>query len=234
MKKFGVLLAAMFATVAAQAATVNWGAAIDTGLIDTSGAALAQGNYVRVGYFGTLSNALVSSNALTLSGIGTLNADFHQFDSSTIGAGTFAAGSFSASSQPSYSTLPGFNPANQQIYIWALKSTDTSSLANALATATQTAIGYVPFANNAQWQFPANDLAQSKVIDLSGLSSSSRQILAGTYVAGTSASLTSIFGSPNSALQLAPVAITGVPEPSTLAVGFLTILTAAGVRRRRK
>lgn len=229
MKKFTFLLLGMLTAVVTHAATVNWSAAIDTGLIDSSGAALAQGNYVRIGYFGTLNNAQVASNALTVSGVSTLDGDFHQFASTTVGFNTGQSASFQIGSSPLYLSLSGFVP-NSQIYFWALKSTNNTSVATAVSTVTQTAIGEVPFANLAAWQFPASDVATAKTIDLSDLGNANRQIQAGTYVPGSSASLTPIFGSANHALQLATV----VPEPSVLAFTALAALALVGSRRRRQ
>jgi MYXO-CTERM domain-containing protein len=236
MKKFSFILVAMLTAMGAHGATVNWSATIDTGLIGSGAAALAAGNFIRIGYFGTLTDAQVTSNALTLAGISVDNADFHEFANSTVGTGFGGlAGGFNVATSKLYASIPGFDTSTQhQIYFWALKATDNSSLATALATTTQTAIGYVPSANLATWKFPSAGPPDTNVtnIDLTDLSNANRQILAGTYVAGTSASLTPNFGSPNHALQLADVS--SVPEPSTLTFGALAALVAAGSRRRRR
>jgi hypothetical protein len=232
MRKFTSFFATMLLTaLAARGATVNWSAQINTGLIDSSSSALAQGNWLLIGYFGTLSDAQVANDALTLSGISTLQGDFHLFASTTVGTGTSAAASFSLSSAPLYSSLSGFTPSSQ-IYFWALKSTNNTSLSTALSTATQTAIGYVPFANLSTWQFPAADASAAKTIDISDLANANRQILAGSYVSGNTAALTSTFGTPNHALQLANVST--VPEPSTYALLGTGLLTSFTLLRRRK
>jgi hypothetical protein len=226
-----VLAVALLSSGRAYSATVAWGDTIDTGIIDSSGAALPVGNYVRIGYFGTLTNSQIQANAQTPAGIAALNADFHQFAISTIGTNTGGtAGLFSSSDSPTYASLSGFTPSSQ-IYFWALEATNNSSITTALSTATQTAIAYVPFANNSNWQFPASDIAASKTIDLAELSNANAVILAGLYKSATSASLTPALGSPNHALQLST--ITAAPEPSKM----LLILAGSGlvmVRRRRR
>lgn len=232
MKKFPLILLGFFAAGASHAATVVWGATSHTGLIDASAATLSLGNFVRIGYFGTLSDALVQLDAQTSAGIALLNSDFHEFANTTIGTNTGnTPATFSKSSNPLYSTLttPSAFVPSSQIYFWALKSTNNSSLANALSTVTQTAIAYVPFANLATWRFPGDDIS-STTIDLENLSNANRQVLAGNYVSGDSASLTPIFGAGNHALQLATV----VPEPSTIVLGAIAALGAAGLRRRKR
>ena len=232
MKKIPLILFGIFTGVVSHAATVNWSAAIDTGIIDTSAAALTAGNFVRIGYFGTLTDAQVQSNALTLSGISTLNSDFHEFANTTIGTGFGGnAAGFNKASSPLYSSLSGFVPSSQ-IYFWALKSTNNSSLANAVSSVTQTAIADVPFASDANWRFPASDAAPAVTFDLTELSNANRQVQAGTYVSGNSASLTGIYGTPNHALQLATV--TSVPEPSVLALGGVAGLSLLASRKRRQ
>ncbi len=234
MKRLLSLAVVLSTAAASDAATVTWGAAIDTGIIDSSAAALAVGNYVRIGYFGTLSDSQVIANAATTAGLDALNLDFHEFANTTIGTNTGGtAGTFSINSSPLYSALTGFVPASQ-IYFWVLNSTDTSTFANALSSATQTAIGYVPFANNAEWQFPASDASPAKSIDVKDFANGSSVLLAGSYVAGSTPALTPIFGAPNHALQLANVTVSPVPEPSTLAVGILTLIAAVGARRRNR
>ncbi|WP_395749804.1 PEP-CTERM sorting domain-containing protein [Prosthecobacter sp.] len=232
MKKIALFIAFLSLSGISHAATVAWNTqSADTGLIDASAAALSVGNYVRIGYFATLTDSQIAADATTLAGIALLNADFKEFAHTTVGTGIPIAGAFDVSSNPTYSSLPGFSP-NSQVYFWALDSTNNTSLANALTTVTQTAIGYVPFANDANWRFPASDVASATTIDLSSLSNANRQIIAGTYVPTSSASLTSAgFNSTNHALQLATVS--AAPEPSKI----LLILAGSGlmlVRRRRR
>jgi len=236
MKKLSIAVSVMLSAVAAYGATVNWSATIDTGVIDTGGAALTAGNYIRIGYFGTLSDAQVATNALTLSGISTLNSDFHEFANSTIGAGFGGnAGGFNAASAKLYSSLPGFDTSTQhQIYFWALKATNNTTLANALSTTTQTAIGFIPKANLPGWQFPSATPTDTNVtsIEISEFANVNRLFQAGTFVAAGSPSLDGIFGASNHAVQLAAVA--PVPEPSVLAfLGMAAFATAAARRRKR-
>ncbi len=240
MKTFSALIAAVFTSVAAHGATVGWQAAIDTGLIDSSGAALAQGNFVRIGYFANFSDAQVTSNAATLSGISALNSDFRQFASATIGTGSFAAASFAINSSPTYASLAlqpgGFDQvAHPQIYFWVLKATNNSTLATAVSSATESAIAYLPSGsgnpNATAWQFPASDLTIGKTLDISDLAGASRQILDGTYVSTGTPALDGIFGTTNNhALKLAVVA---VPEPSVIAMGAVAAMMMAGRRKRR-
>lgn len=228
--KLALLIASIaFLNAHANAATVAWGDTINTAIIDTSGALLTQGNYVRIGYFGSLSNSQIQANALTTAGIALLNADFHEFARSTIGANTGTDGLFSSSNTPTYASLSGFSPSSQ-IYFWALDATDNSTLSSALSTVTQTAIGYVPLANNSEWQFPASDIATGKTIDLADLANANRVVLAGTYVSANSPSVTPILGTPNHALQLSSVS--AVPEPSRIV--FLGLSGLGLIWRRRR
>ena len=230
MKKLSLLLLCILTADVSRAATVSWGAAIDTGIIDVASLALPVGNVVRIGYFGSFSGALITANATTNAGLSILDSDFHQFAQSTIGTGTAnTPATFSVNSTPSYASLSGFTP-NTQIYFWAFKSSNTSSIANVLATASETAIAYVPFANNSSWQFPASDIAAAKSIDLTQLSNANTVVLAGNYKASNTASLTGIFGATNHALQLATV----VPEPSVITFSIIGFFGAAQMRRRKR
>ena len=235
ISKTALILLGICGAACSQAATVNWSAASDTGLITsaTSGsAALAVNNYLRIGYFGTLSNSQISQDATTPAGISLLNGDFHQFAITTVGAGVSGSpGAFADSSSPLYSSLPGFNPGSQIVF-WALQSSNNSSLSTALSSVTGTAIAYVPIASIGRWQFPASDVNPATTIDLSDLSNANRVVLAGNYVTGNSASLTSAFGTPNHALQLSDV--TAVPEPASLIVGLFTAFAALSSRKRNR
>jgi len=225
MKRSALTLLGAFTGAISHAAAVNWGAAIDTGLLDTSAAALATGNTVRIGYFQTFTDAQITANALTPGGINLLNADFKQFGSSTIGVGTSSAGSFSEASSPFYSSLPGFSPSSQ-IYFWALKS---NNLNDPLNTVIQTAIAYVPFADISSWRFPASDSSPPLTIDLNDLSNSNAKVLAGSYISSDSAALTPVFGNPNRALKLS-----NVPEPSTLGLAIFGAFCFLSARPRRQ
>jgi hypothetical protein len=231
MKKLAFLLFGIFNAVVAHGASLNWGAQTTTGILDGTGAALALGNYVQVGYFGSLTNNQVSSLAAndTPAAINALAADFHVFDYTQIGNGTGLAGTFAKASTHSYASLSGFVPGSQ-VYFWVLDSTNTSSLGNALSTVTQQAIGYVPSATLASWQFPASDASPASTIDVYDLANTSGAVmLAGTSVSSDSASLDSILGTGNTAVELAPV-----PEPSSFLFGALTALASATIRRRRQ
>ena len=237
MARVSPFIFGIFAAAVSHAATVNWNAATNTGLIDNGGAALGAGNLVRIGYFDsalgatpTLLNAAITTNALTQSGISILNANFHEFANTTIGTGFGGnAGGFNRASTPLYSSLPGFLP-NSQIYFWAFKS---SNLSDPLNTVTQTAIAYVPFASNSQWQFPATDFSPPSVsIGLANLSDPNSLFQAGSYMSGSSASLTPPFPANNHAVKLATV--TPVPEPSTLTFFAMATLGAAARRRRKR
>ncbi len=232
MKKCLLILSSVFTMAASQAATVGWNATIDTGLIDNTAAALTVGNYVRIGYFATFTDSQVIANSTTTAGLSALNLDFKEFANTTIGTGTVGTpATFAISSTPSYGSLPGFTP-NSQIYFWALKSTNVTSLSTALATATATAIAYLPFAVDSDWQFPASDISTAKSLDIKDLSSGSSVFLAGSYIAGSSASLTGIFGPTNHAVQLA--AVSSVPEPSSVALCAMAVFSTVSVRRRQR
>ena len=235
MKRILLLLLGIFSVAVSRAATVSWSATpnagTNAGLVDNTAAVLAVGNFLRIGYFTGLTDSQVSSNALTLSGISTLNSNFHEFANTTVGSGTGnTAGTFNAAPSPPYSSLPGFVPGSQ-IYFWALKSTNNSSLANALSSTTATAIAYVPFANLSAWQFPATDVSPASTISVSDLINANSQFLAGTYPSNVS-SLTATFGATNHALQLAAVA--AVPEPSVLTFLGMAALASAASRRRKR
>ncbi len=245
MKKSLIALVGIFTSTVAFSATVNWNAFIDTGVINTgasaSAAALALGNWVQIGYFQTLSNAQVSADAGTLSGpnsTATLASDFFTFASLKIspsganlpnsGSGAAGPGGWQQTSNSFlYSANPTFTPGHQ-IYVWALNATNNTSLTTAEASVTQQAIFSLP-----SWTFPANDLS-SVSIDITSLSSASRQMLAGTYIAAANnTSLnTAGFGPSNNAVQLATVS--AVPEPSTFTFGALAALAAVASRRRTR
>ena len=242
MKKLSLLAACLITGITAHGATVNWSAQVDAGFATSTGAALAQGNYIRLGYF-SISDAAVAALAdPTVGNVATLNANFVQFGQTQVGD-TFAIdGFFQTSSVFSYASNPTFD-FTRQIYMWVLKASNNSTLGAALGSVTEQAIFYEPFGvagsspNKAEWQFPASDIATAKAPDIGDAKTS----LGGVYLAGSfvasNAALTAInSGNPTGAVQLQ--AASGgpppVPEPSTLAVGFLTVLAAAGARRRRR
>ena len=227
------IVAGLLTAVTGQAATVNWSSTIDTGFAVSTGIALTQGNYVRLGYF-TLSDASIQALASpTGANIATLDAAFKAFDSSTIGTGTSEDGLFSKSSSVLYSSVDAAIP-NAQIYIWALRATNNSSLSSALSTAYEQAILYMPYTpppnNDADWRFPANDVS-STTVDIADVHVTGGKFLVGSYQS-SNASLSGIFGGPAGAVVLQD--IIPIPEPSSLFAGLLLTAVAAGVRRRRR
>jgi MYXO-CTERM domain-containing protein len=238
MKKLCLILAACFAVGMAHGAAVSWGTNESTGIIGAGGLALQQGNWVQIGFFQTIADTTVTSLATTQAGTALLAADFLTFSSGQVPASPFAGGLFVGSAS---NANPAF--ATQQIYFWAMKSTDNSSLTAAEGSVFQQAIAYlpkntIPVIGDA-WKFPdANGAAI--VIDLealmtAGTSTTGRQVLAGTFIPGANNSdlvTNGSFPSSNNALQLQSVS--SVPEPSTLTFGALAALAAAGSRRRRR
>ena len=230
MKKLSLLSALFFSTVATHAATVNWQAGIDTGFADSSGAALAQRNLLRIGYF-TISNGAVAGLANpTVANVGSLNSSFREFGQARVGDTFGVDGSFQANTNFSYPSNPSFSPSSQ-IYIWAVKATNTATLATVLSTVTEQAIFYVPSASNLAWKFPATDTSPTgPTLDIQQASTT----FGGIYLAGSyqlfNPSVTAAFGTTSGAVQLQ--AVSAVPEASTFIFGVATILAAVGSRRR--
>ena len=223
----------LFGTFSADGATVSWGTNGSTGVINQSNVALPIGNWIQIGYFATLSDAQITIDAATVSGINstaTLKADFVPFSSGQVNSTQGVGGLFLGNQ-----TNTGF--ANQQIYLWALQSSNNASLSTAVDTVLQQAIVYVPKALvpsvGAAWQFPG-DPGTPITIDLDALTTAGSKELFGTFTAGANnASLQAAgFGSSNNALQLASVA--PVPEPSTLALGAVAAAALAGLRHRKR
>ena len=233
MKKLHFILVGVFTAGIAHCATVSWGTNASTGIITTvatGSVALQVGNWIQIGYFATLSNAQITTDASTRAGTALLAADFVTFSSGQVNATQGAGGLFLGNQ-----TNTGF--ANQQIYLWALQSQVNTSLSTAEASVLQQAIAYVPRLTTptigAAWNFPS-DPGTPITIDAEALTTVGKQILAGTFIPNANnASLAAAgFGASNNALQLATV--TSVPEPSTLTFGALAALAAAGARRRRR
>lgn len=217
MNKFFLLSLFALTTGVGHGATINWSAQNDTGLADASGAGLAQGNLIQLGYF-TVSDSLVSA-AIAAGDLNTLIADWVSIASTTVGTGTGLDASFTANSTP---TLSGAD-FGHQIYMWAVNASDVLS-------ATEQAIFYEPSGSNSSWSFPGSNLS-STTIDIGQATSS----LGATYLAGTyqanNAAVSTIFGGPTGAVQLQ--SITVAPEPSR----FILLLAGMGVvlsRRRRR
>lgn len=218
MKKLLLLCSsALMMAVASNAATINWGAQNAVGFADASGAALAQGDLVRLGYF-TISDSAVST-AVAAGDMSTLSSSWVSIADSTIGTGFGVDGFFATTSTP---TLSG-GAFGHQIYLWALNAATTGS-------ATQQAIFYEPSGSNSSWNLPGTNVAAT-TIDVGQAKTS----LGGTYLAGsfqaTNASLSTIWGSSAGAVQLQSISV--APEPSRM----LLIFAGAGVlliRHRRR
>lgn len=231
MKKLTLLIACVFSSFTAHSASVFWTAGIDTGFADSTGAALTQGNYVRLGYFTISDSAIQALAAPTLSNVAALDASFVQFGLARVGDVYGVDGFFDAPSPSSTTFSYASNPTfdfTKQIYLWTLKATDNTTLGSALGSVSEHAIFYEPLALNAQWQFPSSDIATPKSVDIAQAKSS----LGGVYLAGShqasNAALTTINGgTPSGAVQLQ-----GVPEPSSallIAAGMIGLIS----RRRR-
>ena len=245
MKKLALILIGILLSGISQGATVTWNAFGDTGLIlpgtPSSADALGLTNWVQIGYFRTLTDGQVTANAATLAGTATLAADFFTFGKLQISAsGSNPSNSELGASGPggwqqnttnfSYASNTTFIPGHQA-YIWMMNSTNNSSLASAQANVTSQAIFTL-----SSWLFPANDLSFVN-IELQNLSTASGAALSsgtlfGTYQPATSNTNLAAAGvlSPRNAVQLAAV----VPEPSTIVLGAVAALIAAGRRKRRR
>ncbi|MBB5033374.1 PEP-CTERM sorting domain-containing protein [Prosthecobacter vanneervenii] len=217
MKKFLFLVSsALVFAASSHAATINWGAQNTVGLADASGAALAQGSLVRLGYF-TITDSAIST-AVASGNMSTLTSSWVSVADTTVGTGTGVAGSFTLTSTPSLSGAS----LGHQIYLWALNAATVGS-------ATQQAIFYEPSTTNSSWNFPGTNLTSTS-IDIEQAKAS----LGGTYLAGSfqtsNAALTALFSAPTGAVQLQSISV--APEPSRM---FL-IFAGAGaflIRRRR-
>jgi hypothetical protein len=233
MKKLTLLTLCVFADIAAYGATINWSAQVDTGFADSTNAALAQGNFIRLGYFSIPDASVLLLASPTVANVATLNASFVQFGQTTVGNAFGVDGFFAAGSTFSYASNPTFD-VTHQMYVWVIKATNNTSLANALLSVTEQAIVYEPFGpagsspNKAKWQFPATDITTAPTPDLGDAKPS----LGGVYLAGSyqpsNAALTTILGTATGAVQLQ-----AVPEPSTIVLGAVAALMVAGRRKRR-
>ena len=241
MKKLSLFAALLLSTFGSRAATVNWAAGIDTGFADSTGAALAQNNLLRIGYFNTLNDTAVMALRIpTVANVSALNADFVEFGEARIGDVFGVAAAFQKASTFLYSANPTFDKTgtvlaqHQQMYVWAFKATNNTSLATVLTSVTEQAIIYKPFASSANWKWPASDTLSTN-IDISEAKLPSGGVyLAGIYQpsnASVAAAFVSAGGAPGtySAVQLQ-----AVPEPSTLTFWGLAVVAAGGARRRKR
>jgi hypothetical protein len=225
MKLFLHLAAIASLAISTQAASIVFSAGLTrNGLDENGGDDLDVGNLVRVGFF-ALSDSQIVANQTNYS---FLLANFREFDNGVIGAGVGNTdGHFSGELTNNNASDVAFL-AGKQVYIWTLFSTDISSEASAIASATQHSILYLPFANDADWSFP-DDLTPGRAPSLRDLTvgglgdslSSDSRVLVGSFGPGTSA----VSGKPN--FQLAPI-----PEPSTALLAGLGLLGLATRRRR--
>lgn len=191
--------------------TVNAGATADNGVSAASGSELEMGNYVRVGHF-TVSDSDLKAHA---SDLDYLNANFVDFGSARIGDAFNVPGHFDRSISNAGSD--GLGLAHQQIHFWILRSGNTSSLAQALATAFEHGVFYADKALVPDWQFPAgSDIPNVTSVDLTDLTtaddsvlSAAARVLIGSFPKGKSRST----GAAN--FGLAPV-VSGLPDCQTL------------------
>lgn len=214
MRKLFIPLFCTLAFSVSQAATINWSAQNDVGLANSSGAALASGSLVRLGYF-TISDAAVIAAKDDLA---TLSSSWHSIADTTVSTGFPGdSGIFAAVSTP---TLSGAE-LGHQIYFWALN-------APTVLGATQQAIFYEPSSSNAFWNLPGSNIGSTSV-DI-GDAKSAGVYLVGSYQASNPA-FNTLLGAGSGSVNLATISAS--PEPSKM----LLILAGSAlvmVRRRRR
>lgn len=210
---------------AALGAVVEWGAGVSNGFSVASGANLPDNSLVRVGSF-DIADGVIAQNAFN---IPFLNSHFTQFGLAHIGDNVGDINGHFASTSQNDSGSTGLNLAGRQIYIWAFASTDNSTPAASILTATQQGIFYIDLANDPDWAFPVQDpVPQNTTIDLSDLTQlanpgalrNGAHVVIGNFPGGTSTTT----NAPNFALA--------VPEPASLGLAFAGA-TAILIRRRR-
>lgn len=229
MKKLFIISSVALASfTAADAATLVWSAALTRNGFDSfDGTNLAVGSLLRAGFF-NLSDQQIIDNSTTPAGLQFLNQNFTQFAVTHMGEGVNnTPGHFTDSD--SNIGAAATSVAGKQIYLWAFKSSDSSSDALSISTATEHGIFYLPFATDADWRFPTDVDTGSTTIAIRDMTDTSSvtlraetRILAGTFGPGRTISAT------------APAfTLVAVPEPSAAVlavVGGIAFLA----RRRRK
>jgi hypothetical protein len=230
MKKL-ILACAIFASAPfAEASTVNWGAQTDTVLLASNPnntTLLATGSIIRLGYFNLTDVAIQGFH--NVGDFSSLNASFTQYDFSTSSEGSGVDGTFAKGSS-SISNVNG----NLQIYVWVLQSTNNSSVAQAVATATAQAIFYVDKTINPEWTFPAvfNGVANIDIGDLTnatGTAASGANLVVGNFRPNVNRpDIAAQFGAPRiEGIQV----VAPIPEPTS---AFLIAVGAAGLMMRRR
>jgi len=207
-------------------AIVEWGAAITNGLSVAGGASLPDNSFLRVGSF-DIADAVIAQN---VGNTPFLDSHFVEFGHARIGDNLGDINGHFASTSQNDSGSTGLNLAGRQIYLWAFSSTDNSSPAASLLTATQQGVFYIDIASDPDWAFPVEDpVPQNTTIDLSDLTLANNpaalrpgaHVVIGDFPVGIS----STTGAPDFALA--------VPEPSSALVAFAGA-TAFLIRRRRR
>jgi hypothetical protein len=207
-------------------AVVEWGASITNGFSVADGSNLPDNSFLRVGFF-DITDGIIAQNA---GNTPFLDSHFIEFGNARIGDNLGDInGHFSKSSQADTGST-GLNLAGRQIYLWAFASTDNSSPAASLLTATQQGIYYVDLASDPDWAFPVQDpVPQNTTIDLSdltlpgnaGVLSPAAHVVVGNFPVGVS----STTGAPDFGLV--------VPEPASALLAFVGA-NALLIRRRRR
>lgn len=214
----------------AESSTVNWGAQVDTVLLSSNPnntTLLPTGSVIRLGYFSLSDIAILAFH--NAGDFNALNSNFVQYDFSTSSDGSGLDGTFAKGS----TSAPNIN-GNQQIFIWVLQSSNSSTVANAVATANAEAIFYVDKAINPEWNFPAtfNGVANIDIGDLtnsSGAAAPGARLVVGDYRANVNRpDVAAAFGAGRvEGIQV----VSPIPEPTS---AFLVAVGAAGLMMRRR
>jgi hypothetical protein len=197
---------------------------VDNGFSLADGSNLAVGNLVRIGTF-DITDGVIAANA---GNIAFLNSHFIEFGNARIGDGFGVAEHFSkesiANSGPS-----GLNIQGAQFYIWALASTDNTSVSSSIATAFQLAVLYFDQGIDPHWTVPAQTIPEPLpfTIDVTNLSN-------GAVLANGAHVVIGSFPDGNSdQAPFAPNFGLSVPEPSA-ATAVIASVGLLALRRRRR